>query len=97
MVKSAWENRRLIEKLEILLGERGNADMHSLRRKDIKAITQLVNTLEKNTKAAGKVDVPELTSTDAAANPPTQAEFNALRADVVALHQALSELVAAIS
>lgn len=41
-----------------------------------------------------KITIADITSTDAATDPPTQAEFDALRADVLVTRQALLALIA---
>jgi chromosome segregation ATPase len=45
---------------------------------------------------AAAVTIAAITSSDAAGDPPTDVEFNALRADVVALHASLTALKAAV-
>jgi hypothetical protein len=63
------------EKLEILNGDRvGRREKAAVRVEDMAALLQLL---------------PDMQSSDAAADPPTQAEFNALRADLKMIHTRL--------
>lgn len=55
----------------------------------LKVIIQIVTGRRKN-----KILVGAITSTDAAASTPTQAEFNALRADLVETRRKLLDLIA---
>lgn len=91
------EWNKLREAIELLAGWRkGNPNGKALTVGDRQGIDNAIAAVQKAMKAAA-VDVPAMTSADAAAATPTDGEYNALRADVVAIHTALADLSKALS
>ncbi len=91
------EWNKLREAIELLAGwRRGNPKGKALTVGDRQGIDDAIAAVQKAMKAAA-VDVPDMTSADAAGATPTAEEYNALRADVVALHGALVEVSKALS
>ena len=73
----------LREKVETLTGERAGGARRALRVADLDAIR--------------KLRIPTISSSYAAANPPTKAEYDRLVDDVKALRTAMDRLVASIA
>lgn len=72
----------VIEKLEMLTGERANGARRALLRSDFDAIRRIL--------------VPEITAENAAGANPTAAEHNALVADVAGLRRVLVAILSAL-
>ncbi len=86
------EWNKLREAIEVLAGwRRGNPRGKALTEGDRQGLDDAIAAV-KRAMASAAVTVPDITSQDAAAATPTGDEFNALRADVVAIHDALAEL-----
>lgn len=91
MSLSPQDERILKERVDTLVGVRGKPDMAALRRGEAKSLIAAAAKL----RGAAAITLADLTSADVTAAP-TQSDFNALRADVVAVHGAISAIIAAL-
>jgi hypothetical protein len=85
------------ERLDVLLGVRGEDNDRAVRLAEHIALQKQLTKATNKLTAANNVTIPALTATITALASPNTAQFNAAIADLIALHAALTEIKEAIA
>lgn len=91
MSMSPQDERILKERVDTLFGVRGKPEMAAMRKGEAKPLLAVAAQIA----TAAGTRLEDLTSSDVT-SPPSQNDFNALRADVLALRKAIGAILSAL-